>query len=499
MTALASIPTAPQGLPVLGHLGPLLRDPLAFLTSLHGHGDLVRVRLGPRTAVVVCAPEPVNQLLRDDRTFDRGGPYFDRLAELLGDSLAVCPHHRHRRQRRLVQPAFRSSRFPGYAKIMTARITETTDSWHDGQVLDIFAEMMSLTARITVATMFSDSLPPPSMRHALDDLAHVFRGVGRRIFTPSALARLPTPGNRRYQQAVTRLRGTLGDVIAERRAGAVDHGDLVSALLADHDADEHQGLTDTELIDQALAFFGAGTETTATTLAWALYLIDQHPDVARRLHAEVTSVLDGAPAAGLEHVDRLEFTSRVIKETLRLYPPGWMFTRTATADTHLGGHSIPAGTTLLYSPYLLHHRPDLHADPERFDPDRWDDRRPQPRREAFIPFGAGARKCIGDRFGLTVTTLALATIVVHWRLHTQSGRQVRPAPGAVLTPKGLRMRAVARPQRPGTESQHRANGEPSPGVRTADSSGAHSPTAPRGVSPTAPAQADSSAEDRSHP
>ncbi|MFD9698356.1 cytochrome P450 [Lentzea sp. NPDC059081] len=432
------IPDAPQRVPLLGNLVPLLRDPLAYLTSLRDHGDLVRVRIGPLAAVVVCTPALTDQVLRNDRVFDRGGPFFDRLGELLGDSLVVCPHQRHRRQRRLVQPAFHPARLPAYAGVMTARIAERVGSWQDGQVLDVVDEMVSLTAGITVATMFGDALSPSSLRQALDDLAVVFAGVTRRILVPPPLDRLPTPGSRRDQRAAARLRATLGEVVAERRAGTTDHGDLLSALLSAGGPDDG-GLTDTELVDQLLAFFGAGTETAATTLSWALHLLDRHPEIGDRVHAEARTVLAGSPAA-LGHLPHLELTSRVVTETLRLRPPGWVFTRTAAVDTDLAGHPIPAGTTVVYSPYLLHHRPDQYADPELFDPDRWDLRRPAPAREAFVPFGGGARKCIGDRFALTEITLALATIVARWSLRTPPGQRVRPALGAALTPKGLLMR-----------------------------------------------------------
>ncbi|WP_262041697.1 cytochrome P450 [Streptomyces sp. Isolate_219] len=152
----------------------------------------------------------------------------------------------------------------------------------------------------------------------------------------------------------------------------------------------------------------------------------------------------GNPAT---HADlpRLELTERIIFETLRLYPQGWFLTRTVTHDTHLGGHPLPAGTSLAYSPYLIHHRPDLYTDPESFDPDRWDPKRPQPPRHAFIPFATGARKCIGDTFAMAEATLALATITARWRLkHLPGHHQTRPVPGASIGPGELRMQPTLR-------------------------------------------------------
>ncbi|MET8298758.1 cytochrome P450 [Streptomyces sp. NPDC005180] len=441
------IPTAAGGLPLLGHLVPLLRDPFKFLSCLPQQGDLVQVRLGPLQALVACDPALVSQVLRDDRTFDKGGPVFDRSREFFGNGLATCPHGNHRRQRRLLQPAFHPARLPGYAQAATDRAAETTASWQDGQVLDVLAVMQELTARITVDTLFSTTVAPEVLTQAVNDLATVVRGLSVRMAIPPGLDRLPAPGDRRYQQARTRLPRTLRRLVTERRAAGTDHGDLLSMLLTARDTDSgpaEQTLTDAEIIEQILTFFVGGTDTAASALAWALHLLGQHPEIEARLHAEVDAVLDGRPAT---HADlpRLELTGRILTETMRLWPPAWIVTRTCMADTRLGRYEIQARTTVAYSPYLLHHRADLYPDPDRFDPDRWTPEHPSPpRREAYIPFGGGARKCIGDRFGTNASVLALATIASRWRLEPVSGMRVRPALGVFVNPRGLRMRATAR-------------------------------------------------------
>ena len=191
-------------------------------------------------------------------------------------------------------------------------------------------------------------------------------------------------------------------------------------------------------------------------LVWALHLLARHPDIEERLYAEVDAVLTGGVAA-YEHLPKLALTSRIITETVRLYPPGWLLTRSAVTDTLLGGHPITASTIIVYSAYLIHRRPDLYPDPERFDPDRWDStRRPPPPQDAFIPFAAGPRKCIGDQFSTMVATLGLATIVARWRLCSLPGQPVRTVAGVTLHPRGLRRRAVAR--RKADEPQGRTTG-----------------------------------------
>ncbi|MER5418043.1 cytochrome P450 [Streptomyces virginiae] len=448
MKNTSQIPSAAGGLPLLGHVVPLLRDPLGFLTRLPEYGDLVRVNFGPLSALVVCDPALIGQVLRDDRTFDKGGPVYDRGREFVGNGLATCPHRDHRRQRRLVQPAFHPTRLPGYAQTVTTRAAELTASWQAGQILDVFADMQKLTAKITVDTLISTTAPRDGLTEAIDALNTIVGGLSLRMATPPPLDRLPTRGNRRYHQARERLPRVFRQIIAERRAAGIDHGDLLSMLLAAQGPDSGpagERLLDSEVIDQIVTFFAGGTETSGSALAWALHMLGQHPEIEKRLHAEVDTVLDGRPAT---HADlpRLELTGRVLTETMRLWPPFAFFTRTCTADTRLGRYPVPAGTLIGCSPYLLQRQADLYPDPDHFDPDRWAPNHPHPpRREAFITFGGGARKCIGDRFGMNEMVLALATIAARWRLQPIPHQRVRPVfSGPTLQPSGLRMRAAAR-------------------------------------------------------
>ncbi|XVS61197.1 cytochrome P450 [Actinosynnema sp. CA-299493] len=433
-------------LPLIGHAWPMMRDPLAFLGSLARQGPLVRIALGPVKAVVVCDAELAQRMFLDDRTFDKGGPFADRVRDVVGNNLSTCPHHEHRRQRRLLQPAFHVGRFDAYGRTMSAQIADRVGAWRDGQVLDVPAEMGMLATNVLTATMFSDTLTPAELKRSQEDADVLAADVLPRMMMPKALTRLPLPVNVRFERAHTRIRAMIEAIVRDRREEGGDRGDLLSALLAGYDEEStgaDRTLSDHEVVNQMLTFHLAGSETTAVTLAWALHLIARHPDVERRLHAEVDAVLAGR-IAGPEDVPALELTGRVITETLRLRSPVYILTREVTADTELGGHPLPAGTVLAYSPYPIHHNADLHPDPHRFDPDRWDPAR-KPARHAFVPFANGARKCIGDKFSLMEATLALASIVARWRLaHLPGEEDVRPATAAVIRPRRLRMRASSR-------------------------------------------------------
>ncbi|MFE9366010.1 cytochrome P450 [Streptomyces sp. NPDC006978] len=456
-----TIPKAPGALPLLGHVPALLRDPLGFLDSLPDH-DVVRLLMGRKPALLVREPELTRRVLVNDRTFDKT-EWYGRVREVLGDgSLIVCPHSGHRRMRRLVQPVFHPSHLPGYAEMMTSETAAGTGAWSEGQKFDVLNEMTLLVTRALVRTMFSDAPSAGMLRQTTEDILTLAKLSGPLMVLPSALA--PLFGGRRYRQAGTRLREVAGGILSNRRAEGADPGDLLSALLAARPPagpeTEDQSFTSREIIDQLTTFYGAGTDTTATTLAWALHLLAQHQEVEDRVHAEVDAVLAGTPA-GVEHLPRLPLTARVIKEALRLYPAAWMVPRTATADTRLGNHHVPAGMTVIYSPYVIQRLSDLYEQPDRFDPDRWDhDRRPQPPRHAFLPFGGGARKCIAEDFAVTHATIALATITARWRLTPAPGCRVRPSVAITLAPNGLRMQVSPRSVRGPIES----SGLPAPRV-----------------------------------
>ncbi|MFJ6017609.1 cytochrome P450 [Streptomyces sp. NPDC092952] len=431
-----SVPRPPGALPLLGHLVPFLRDPLRFMRSLPRHGDLVRVRLGPVTAVVVCDLELTRQVLREDEVFDKGGFLFERIRDFAGNGLVTCPHADHRRQRRYVQPAFRPDRIARYAAVMDSHAHLLADSWQDGQQVDVTEELSLTAGRSLVATLFTQ-LPVTGVREAVDDFVLLITGSYRRMLLPQRLNRIPLPANRRYDAARIRIARLVEDAVTAHRADPQDRGDLISILVA---ADEDgRTLTSSEITDQVTTIFAAGFDTIANSTAWALHLLAQHPQIAAAVRAE----------AGAAHATQspgsvagLELTGRVIRETIRLYSPGWLLTRVTTTDTQFGGHHLPRGTAIVYSPYLLHRQPQLFPEPDRFNPDRWLDLPPQ--RGPFIGFGAGPRRCVGEQFGLTESTLLLAAIMRTWNLDPVPGRPVRELPLATLRPGPLWMTVTRR-------------------------------------------------------
>ncbi len=421
--------TAPGAYPLFGHALQLGRRPLEFLASLPAHGDLVELRLGTRRAYVPCHPDLVQQVLLNSRVFDTGGPVKEKARPILGNGLITSDWSDHRRQRRLVQPAFHSARIAAYAEMMREECEAEVRSWQPGRPIDVSEAMQAMTARVTARTLFSTAIAPEAVTEIQQCLPVVIRGAYRRAVDPTGLlGRLPAPANRDFGRALARLHRLIEQITADYQRTGGNHGDLMSALLGARDAEDDGRLADDEIHDQVMTLLLAGIETTASALSWTLHLLGRNPAVEERLHAEVDEVLGHRPPSYAD-LPRLDYTRRVFTETLRLYPPAWLYSRTTTASTELAGLRLPVNTDVIVSPYVLHHDSALFPDPERFDPDRWlPERAATVPRGAMIPFGAGSRKCIGDVFGLTEATLALATIAAHWRLRPVPGRSVRPRP-----------------------------------------------------------------------
>ncbi|MFJ7343655.1 cytochrome P450 [Streptomyces sp. NPDC101110] len=437
------------------------------MNSLPAQGDLVEIRLGPQRAWMVCHPQLVHRMLVDTRTFDKGGPQYERLRVLMGDGVVTCPHAEHRRQRRLLQPTFRPAGVAAQTEPMAEEAAALCRDWRTGQRVDVSAATLSLTTRLISRLLLSDSLGPDAADEVRHCLAAIVRGLFVRTVVPvDVLFRLPTPANRRYRRAVERVRELIDTAVDERRRGT-PRDDLLGLLLAAAETgDGDAPVTDAEVHDQLVSLLLTGSESPSMCLASAFSLLAQHPEAERRLHAEVDTVLAGR-LPDVDDLPRLVYTRSVLTETLRHSPPGWLFTRVTTRETEFAGHRLAQGTTVLYSPYLLHHDPASFPEPDRFRPERWLEGEAAGPRGALIPFAAGSRKCIGDLFSMAEMTVALATVAGRWRLRHPAGRVAPPRPGATLGPRSLTMICTSRADAPrGTAPQAVAL---APGAMTAAS------------------------------
>ncbi|MEV7193417.1 cytochrome P450 [Streptomyces sp. NPDC093510] len=441
---LRTPPLVRGGAPVLGHAWNLVRDPLGFLSALRDHGDLVRIRLGPKTAYAVCDPELVGAMLKNPE-YIVGGPLWDTLEVLLGKGVATSNGRLHRRQRRMMQPAFRPERIADYAKVMEEEARATAARWQPGATVDVSAEMFRTAVRIVSRSLLEvDSIRDKADRIA-DSLHTVFDGLYRRmVLSVGPLHRVPTPANRRFERALADLHALVDEIIAERRAagpGAPD--DLLAELLRARD-ETGEPIADQEIHDNVVSLVVAGAENVASTLAWTFHLLTEHPEQERRLVEEVNSV---APDRAITFADlkELPHTRNVVTEAMRIRPAAWIFTRRAVAETELGGFSIPADADLVYSVYAMQRDPRSFERNLEFDPDRWNPERAGDVPEfAMMPFGVGNRKCPGDHFSLAELALILGTVVPKWRLEPVEETDIRTRVGITLHPKRLVLRAAPR-------------------------------------------------------
>ncbi|MFF3838317.1 cytochrome P450 [Streptomyces sp. NPDC001930] len=436
---------APHGLPVVGHALQLWRRPLPFLRELSGHGDLVTLRLGRHRAYLAVGVDAVRTVLHDPRTFDKGGPLFEKARLLVGDGLVSSDFATHRRQRLLMQPAFGTSRLPGYTRLMAEQIDTTLDRWQHGRTLDVGREMHTLALEVAARTMFGAQLGERAIAEVVASMPWVMRGVYRRMLVPADwVHRLPLPANRRFDRARATMHRAIADTVRSYRRAGQDHGDVLSILVSSQD-ERGTSLSDAEIHDQVMTLLIGATEPPGSALTWVFQLLSQNPEAERALQAEADDVLRGGPARAVAAADlaRLEYTRHIVLEALRLYPPAWLLSRIATQDTDLLGHPVPKGATVLFSPYQLHHDQEVFPDPSRFDPGRW--RSPSPAaRAALLPFGAGNRKCIGDEVALTELSLVVAAVASRFRLRAVPGTTARPVARASLGAENVVLEAERR-------------------------------------------------------
>ncbi|MFK0114374.1 cytochrome P450 [Streptomyces sp. NPDC090994] len=437
-------PLAGGGLPLLGHGLKLVRDPLAFMDQLRDHGDVVRIRLGPKTVYAVTAPHLTGALaLSPDYVI--AGPLWESLESLLGkEGVATANGPTHRRQRRTIQPAFRLDAIPAYGPVMAEEAYALVRRWSSGQVLDITSESFRVAVRISARCLMRGTYMDDRAERICTDLATLFSGMYQRMVVPlGPLYRIPVPSNREFNRALADLHLLVDEIVADRRASSQKPDDLLTALL---DATDENGepIGEQEIHDQVIAILTPGSETVGSVLMSLLLVLTEHPDLGDRIRDEVRDVVGDRPVA-FEDVRQLTHTANVVLETMRLYPAVWILTRRTVAETELGGYRIPAGADVIYSPYAVQRDRRSFERHAEFDPDRWlDGRGGEVPKYAMAPFSVGNRKCPSDHFSMAELTLVTAVIAAAFRFEHAPGSDTRPRIGITLRPRRLRLRALPR-------------------------------------------------------
>jgi cytochrome P450 len=452
MKSVNEYPPGPSYILPYRLLRKFLRDPLRLLMDVsHTYGDIAHFKFGRQNVYLLNHPDYIEDVLVTNyKNFikSRGLQVSKRL---LGNGLVTSEGEYHDQQRRLIQPTFYPKRVKSYTDIMVKQALIMCNNWHDETILDIHKEMKNLTLAIICKTVLGYDVEPE--HDEVGDSLLTCMKYFNRLLMPfgELIEKIPLlPINKGFQEAKSDLDSIVYRMIKEHRK-KLDEGhekqeddDLLLTLLQAQDEEAGIGrMTDLQLRDEVMTIFLAGHETTTNALTWTYYLLSENPRTETRLQEELNSVFgNNRRTITVDDVPRLEYTEKILTESMRLYPPAWALGRQVIDDYKVGGYTIPKGSIILMSQYVMHHDPRYFSDPDRFYPERWtEDFKKQIPRFSYFPFGGGIRGCIGEPFAWLEAILLIATISRQWRMKHVPSHKVELKPLITLRPKyGMHMK-----------------------------------------------------------
>lgn len=445
-------PRRGESIPLWRTVGGLMRDPLGAFEQIGrtAEGRVVRINLGPFRPLLATRPEHVQEVLHEkSAVFSRDGMLWDPIRRLVGNGLA-SEGATWRSHRRMVQPMFSARQFTPHVDEMADTIATSVAALdrfaRSGKPLDIGNEMTRIVHRALVRVLFGNKISSRDADRLTASIAKAFTSLGPRLLLPFVPNSFPLPGDGAFRRAAKRMNRVMLPLVRESRrselAGAADIVSLISRWRDENGA----ALDDDEVRDDLVLMFVGGSETTAVALTWVWTALSRNPEVAAQLYQEIDQVVGAGPVQQA-HLTELTYTKRVIEETLRLHPVGWLIPRTATADDTVGGVRVRAGDTVMLSPYLTHRLPSVWEHPLTFDPDRFSPERSAGRhRFAYFPFGGGPHHCVGSHFFTVEAQLVVATLLCRFRPQFGVTGTITAQPRATLRPR-QRVRMRLRPIR----------------------------------------------------
>ena len=434
--AISAIPKF-SGLPLVGNLFDFRRDRIGLVQRIAAKcGDVGFMRLGPFRVIVLSGPEPIHAALVDHPDAFIKSLGLRRYGRpLVGQGILSSEGDLHKRQRRLLGPAFSQRRLVTYADRMVEEAVRFADALVDGSTVNLADEMMELTLAIVGKVLFDVDVQheASTIHHALTEaMKYMVVSISSLVNFPY---RWPTPRNRKMHHAVAALDAIVYRIIAERRQNPGDRGDVLSMLLEARD-DDGSAMSDQQIRDEVMTLILAGHETTANALAWTWQLLVTHPLVYDQVTQEIETVLGGRRPTFAD-LPQLPLVHQVIKESMRLYPPAYLTAREAIADVDIGAVKVSKGGFVAINIFGMHHRADLFPDPEEFRPERFaaDEEKKIPK-GAYLPFGAGPRVCIGNHFAMMEIALLLTAIAQKHRFAPLNKDFPEPEPLVTLRPRG---------------------------------------------------------------
>ena len=429
----AELPPGPSGLPIVGSMPASILGGLEFRERMvKEYGDVVHWESPEGPVYQLSNPDDIEHVLVHNNTNYIKGEQFQRaLGPLTGNGILNSEGEEWRRNRHLVQPSFHPDRIEVYAGMMTEFTDAMLADWSDGEMRAIHSDMMELTLRIVSQALFGVNID-----RYVDDIESAINS-----FLPATSSlpnlmlpdRVPLPSRRRMDHARKTLDAVVDDIIRQKRKDPGEH-DVVSMLLKARD-DDGNPLSDEQIRDEAITLIAAGHETTAVSLTYTTYLLAQHPEVEAKLVSELASVLKGERPT-MADLSELTYTEKVVKESMRLFPPVPGIVREAKQKDEIKGYSVQPGTKVFMNQWIVHRDSRWYDDPLAFNPDRWTKEfEASLPRLAYFPFSAGPRRCIGDQFAMLEARLLLATIYQGYHLELASDRNLEVMPTVTSRPK----------------------------------------------------------------
>lgn len=396
-----------------------------FLRLAHAHPESV-IPLG-QTAFLVHHPEHVKYVLQtNNRNFTRR-PMLEKALPLLGEGIVTSEGELWQQQRRLVQPAFHRRHMEKLSSTMSALIQEMLNRWaaavEEDQPLDIFTEMKHVTMQIVVGTMFGFQLGQQTQ--PIGEAFQIASNHLKKLLQNKAAGENQA-AQQEFEHALRRLDEIVYEIIEKRRSAATPGDDLLAMLLSAHGDTAASRMTNKQLRDEVMTLFVSGHETTTDTLTWLWYLLATQPEATAKIQEEVDRLKQDRPT--FQDLPALTYTRKVIDEALRLYPPVSIFGRRALEQDVIDGQRIPAGASIVLSPYITHRHPHFWQEPETFWPERFDSGTESYPRFSYIPFSHGPRQCIGDQFALVEIQLLVAMVTQEYVMTLFPGHPITPPP-----------------------------------------------------------------------
>ncbi|MCY7423176.1 MAG: cytochrome P450 [Chitinophagaceae bacterium] len=421
----------------------MIKNPVAIFSKYAAEGkETFTFHFGGiQKAIVTSNPAIIQHVLKTNyENYHKSDIQVKRMAHFLGKGLLTSHGKEWLIKRRLIQQGFHKERLGKLVSIMQIDFAELMDDWDkeiDKGAVDIYQQMMRITFKMVTRSLFSITLPKNELTTISNSILTIQQFMVKQIVQPYLNPWFWVSGKlHHYEQIRNSSYDIIMKYIRRRRASNLGHDDMLQIFFDARYEHSDEGMDDDEILSESMQLLVAGHETSSNALSWTLYLLCRHPDAINAIRNEIDDVL-GDGNFEFKHIEALTYTTQVIEESLRLYPPFWMVDREALSDDEVAGLDIPAGSTVIAFIHALHHSPLYWKDPEEFRPERF---APAEKKKhtpfTFMPFGAGPRGCIGGNFAMMQMLLILTNIIRNYDIKLVPDEAVEIEPMLILRPKG---------------------------------------------------------------